>query len=69
MTALTHYQNSPRRLPRPMAKADTRSRQRIHRQISGNCERLEDQVDIGLTQIMNMRVGCWQPPMLANVAR
>jgi hypothetical protein len=69
MTALTHYQNSPRRLPRPMAKADTRSSLRNPRQISGNSERLEDHVDIGLNQIMNMRVGCWQPPMLANVAR
>ena len=32
-------------------------------------ERLNGHVDTGLTQILNMRVGCWQPPMLANVTR
>jgi hypothetical protein len=69
MNALTHNQNCAKRLPGPMSEADTRSTERNHRQLSANSERLDDHVDTGLNQIMNMRVGCWQPPMLANVAR
>ena len=69
MKALTHHQNSAKLLARPMSKAGTRSTHRDPRQISVGSERLEDHVDTGLNQIMNMRVGCWQPPMLANVTR
>ena len=69
MNALTYNQNSAKRLPRFASRPDARAALRNHRQISANSECLEGHVDTGLSQIMNMRVGCWRPPMLANLTR
>jgi hypothetical protein len=35
----------------------------------GTAARLENHVETGLTQILNMRVGCWRPPMYVTVTR
>ena len=36
--------------------------------VSGGPNRLQDSVETSLTHVLNMRVGCWRPPVLVDVS-
>jgi hypothetical protein len=36
--------------------------------VSGGPNRLQDRVETSLTHVLNMRVGCWRPPVFVDAS-